>query len=228
MVREYSIAVFNIQCFVLLISFLMSFWIYFKKDRERYMKYFLLYNSVAMIVMIPYFLMINFYLKFTLPFSLNNFSLIFGFSFLSFFIMNHIVDFNRRFFLFFFYFLFLFFLIFFLIGDNKRPVNYNAFTVHYLGLLIFCLIYYFMLYRTEKLIDITKMSSFWVISGVLFCSCLCLPTYFFSGLFIDYYNVEELTKFSLLLNIIPSSSYVIMHLFFIKGYSCKIYQPKEF
>jgi hypothetical protein len=224
MPNKYTEAVFNFQCFVILNSFLLNLKVFFKKDRELYIKYFLLFNLVALGIMIPYFLMVNFFAKIVFPFYLNNFSVIFGFSFLSLFIINQTIDFSRKILLFLLYFIFLSCIVYFLFFLQKNLVNFYAFTINYFGLICFCLIYYYMIYNTEKVLDVTKMASFWIVTGVFFCSSLCFPTYVFSSIYVTYYQSIFMTKYVMLVNFIPSISYTIMHLFFIKAYSCKIYK----
>lgn len=220
---NFVISFFNAQCLIISISFLFSFFKYFKENNKRFLIFFVFYNSVAMIVMIPYFLMTNNLMKINYPVVLNNFSLLFGYTSLSYFIIKHIIDFPNRFILYFIGVCNLLFIISCLINERNSNINNYAFAIHHFGLVILCFVYLIKIYRTENSIDVLKISSFWVVSGIFFCSSLSLPAYFFAKTLFEYFETLKLLKYAFLLQSIPSISYIIMHLFFIKAYTCKIY-----
>ena len=90
-----SLIVFNLQCLVILITFFYSLFIY-KRISPNYMKYFVIYTTIAFIVMVPIFIKNNLILDLVFADWLNNFSLIFNFSFLVFFILLSMPDVKGR------------------------------------------------------------------------------------------------------------------------------------
>lgn len=83
---------------------------------------------------------------------------------------------------------------------------------------IFCILFYQSLFKNLTYKNILTEPSFWIVSGVIFYSCLSLPFY---GL-----NSYIKLQFSPLIasNILSISNMliIIMHLFFIKAYLCTI------
>jgi hypothetical protein len=211
---------FNIQCLLITISFLFSLKL-LKIKREIKIKKFVIYNSVAIIVMLPMFLFTNFsYFSMNIVYGLNNFSLIFGFSFLSLYLISIMPKPIKI--LKYLYLLFTFFLIviiYLLIKRSKSHTIQSAFAINHLGLVIFSLIYFIKLFNDIPDKDLLKDSNFWIVIGIFFCSIVSYPLISLA----DYLSINKINLNSnvLLLNV-PIFCYSIMHLMFIKSFLCSI------
>jgi hypothetical protein len=225
--REIAENIFNIQCLIIIISFLLSLrWIFFRHE-QGYMKFFIFYTSVALIVMIPYFLLVNAIIKgFGFAIQLNNISLVFGFSFLSLFMINFNRDKKIKRLMNFIFSVIISFLVLSLVKGSITPINFLAFVINHGGLTLFSLVTLFSFYNSDEKINLTHEPYFWIVVGVLFCSTICFSVYLFCLLFFSQFKLGEF--YSFIIDSLPSMGYIIMHLFFIKAFLCKLYHHKAY
>ncbi|MEP7166059.1 MAG: hypothetical protein ABI741_15255 [Ferruginibacter sp.] len=223
MTQIISQIVFNSQCFVALLSFIISLRLVNNKNIPGYMKGFYWYSTIALVVAIPLFLTDNFFRPYR-GYSriLNNLSLIFHYSFLSIFIIRVIVKKHNIKYLSFLFVFFLLLLIFVLVNNNLTKQLNLAFSVSNLGLTFFCIIYYYQLFNNIPTLDLRKEPSFWIITGIFFCMSAHIPITAMG----DLLNHKiPLAVYSTLRTIL-TFCYVVMHLFFIKAYLCAIHPRK--
>lgn len=185
------------------------------------MRYFWLYPLVNIIVLIPHFCGTYFGLFISFTIALNNFSVIFHFSFLSFFIIRILPQKNEKKILIILYSIFLVFISFFII---KEPFNQGgpAFSISSLGLSIFCIFYYFQLFKNPPVLNLRKEPAFWIISGVFFAMCIHSPI---NAILLYLQNRLPYSYYILLLDL-SIFSLSIMYLSFIKAILCTIQQKK--
>ena len=207
-----SLFFFDFQCVTIIASFLVSIK-FLKFNKNESMNYFILFTAINVIVMVPLFLMTHGVTFFHFADLLNNFSILFGFSFLSHMIISSMHDkkFEKSLYLILVAFALTIFLIL-ILKNNKIPIH-NAFAVNYWGLIFFCIIYIFKLVINIPEKKLTRIPMFWVVLGVLFCSCTAIPII----LIFDDLNKDELRK-NIVLCVAPTFGYSVMHLFLIKAF----------
>ncbi len=83
---------------------------------------------------------------------------------------------------------------------------------------IFCIYFYYDLFRKPPYQKIKSEPSFWIITGLFFYSCLSMPFYALN----DYLRAEFPATISENLFTISNIMIIIMHLFFIKAYLCTL------
>jgi len=213
-----SLIVFNLQCLVILITFFYSLFIY-KRISPNYMKYFVIYTTIAFIVMVPIFIKNNLILDLVFADWLNNFSLIFNFSFLVFFILLSMPDVKGRYLYLIIFGVFLLLIISSIFMNNAYlPVN-SAFSINHLGLIFFSISYLFKLFSNTPDKDLKKMPVFWIVIGVLFCSLVNFPIV----TLIDYFLIRHINYTNnIILRNIPPFAYLVMYSMFLKSLSCSI------
>ena len=187
------------------------------------LKLFMIYNFVAFCVMVPMFLYTNFnYFNMKIVYGINNFSLIFGFSFLGLYIISITTySIKNRNAMIVIFSIFLMMIIFLVSTKNKSFPIQSAFATNHLGLAIFSLFYLIKLFREIPDKDLMKDSNFWIVIGVFFCSIVSYPLISLA----DYLSIHKISLSTniLLLNV-PIFCYSVMHLLFIKSFLCSIRQ----
>lgn len=83
---------------------------------------------------------------------------------------------------------------------------------------IFCVLFYQSLFKNLTYKNILSEPSFWIVSGVIFHSCLSLPFYGLNS----YIKLEFSPLIASNIFSISNMLIIIMHLFFIKAYLCTI------
>lgn len=155
--------------------------------------------------------------------SINNISLFFHFSFLSFFIIRAIPDRKNDYFFKIIFGIFFALIALLLVNGNIKKINGLAFATANLGLTFFCMIYYYRLFINPPIINLRAEPSFWIITGIFFCMALHIPIYATYN-----YLYKKITEPNfLLLKSITAFCYTIMHLFFIKAYLCSVHPQKQ-
>lgn len=105
-------------------------------------------------------------------------------------------------------------------------LNYNSTgksNLHVAALLnicktIFCILFYHNLFKKISNQNILLEPSFWIVNGLIFYSCLSIPLYGLNSYIklqfspLIYYNILSISNMLI----------IIMYLFFIKAYLCKI------
>lgn len=207
---------------IYILSFIYSIKTVGKEQLPGYMKYFFWYPLVATCLFILFWLS-HFKVLPNLFFYYSNLvSVLFHFSFITLFIIR-IIDSKNKKPLLILYILFLFIIIFYLIKDFIQR-NGLPFTISSIGLVIFSLIYYFQLFKNTPTVNLLLEPSFWIITGVFFGMGLNIPPYAL-GEYIINKNLQKEVYY--LFAIIITSSYGIMHLFFIKAFTCSLLHHKR-
>src|SRR6187401_2282803 len=83
---------FNLLTLIIIISFLLSFRLRNKENTPLYLKSFFWYPLIAIIDSITYDLAFLDYIPRIIPITFNNITLIFSYSFLSFFIIKRVIE----------------------------------------------------------------------------------------------------------------------------------------
>jgi hypothetical protein len=210
--------VLNLQCLIIFLSFFFSFNLY-RLSWKNGIKYFSIYHFVAFVIAIPFFLMFNGLSKILHLHEINNYSLLFGFLFLSLFMIFNMPNKKGRGLLI-ALFMFLFSLLIFniLIKEADKSIqNYQAFAINCFGLLVFSIIYFFKLFKVIPEIRITSDPNFWVIIGVFSCSIMSSPIFIVTGFF---YKIDPENRILILIGLLPSLGFTTLHLFLIKAILC--------
>lgn len=213
----FSLLIFNLECLVIVISFLFSFRLLFCKN-DRYMKSFFLYCLIATIVMIPLFLQDNKLSKLNWADAFNSYSLIFNFGFLGFFMIKMLRN-NKG-----LYYILLFIIvaiIIVLLYTNKGLVNnYKAFYINHFGLITFAFIYLVSIMKNTPLRPLSKTPEFWIVLGVLFCSLVNLPVIYL----LDLLHTHHLNLFvnNFLIRNLSNFGYIVMYSLFITAFKISI------
>lgn len=204
-------------------SFLFSLRLINNKNIPSYMRGFYLYPTVGflgIIFLISILLFFPNYSKYAAVES--NYSLIFHYCFLSYFIIKVLPNKKYNWYLFIIFFIFLSVILYLLFTRNVyRQISF-AFAVSNLGLIIFCIIYYVRLFNNIPTIDLKREPSFWIITGIFFCMSAQIPS---TG-FYDFIQKDINISTARILYSISLFCYAIMHLFFIKAILCAV-QPRK-
>lgn len=224
MSKAFNLIIFNIECLIILISFLISLKLIRNKSIPDYMRGFYWYPTIALIIIIPGYIAEN-YFKSYIEYSsiLNNISLIFHYTFLSIFIIKVMPSYKDDILLKFVFGLFLLLLVFHLTQTNTNKQNTIAFVTANFGLTIFCLIYYYRLFNNLPVLNLLEEPSFWIITGVFFCMGVHIPLL----IAWDYLHGKIPLHISRIHNAINIFCYIIMHLFFIKAILCSVRPQRQ-
>jgi hypothetical protein len=96
--------------------------------------------------------------------------------------------------------------------------NYDIIGVTNIGKCLFCITYFFSIFKSVPKHHIKKEPGVWIISGLFFFSAVSTPVFLSAGYFRSYNSFEILYGIVAIGNI----SVIIMHLLFIKAYLCII------
>ena len=147
----------------------------------------------------------------------NLISLLFHFIFLTSFIFRFYSTKKEKGYFKVLFWLFIMILIIFIIID----IIYHsviAFGIANTGLFIFCIYYYYQLFRNPPTLNLLREPSFWIITGILFGMSTTIPIFFMGGYL--YHNLPRSIFYSIAT--IAPFGYGIMHLFFIKAFLCSV------
>jgi len=211
---------FDIQCLVIFSLFIVTIY-KLKVLIKSILKYFILYNSVAFFVMTSLFLHLHQYNSNSLSNSLNDYSLIFGFSFLSLFIIKNK---NSKSFDAGMYFIFIFCLcwiiynLFFNRNIKGFELSSLIFSINHFGLLLLSTIYFLIKYFSNSENFYEKDSTYYVVLGVNICAAINFPYILFINDFISFDKC--ITGSSIIVNSLGCIGFLIMYSFFIKSISC--------
>lgn len=205
--------------FVILISFLLSIMLRRKNKKPDYMKNFFLYPLIGLLVsantIFSRFLLIySIKLNFLIQILLCLFDLIFWFLFFSNFFKTRKDITKIR--LLFFFTIAIEIVLFQFSELNKS--NLHTISIINICKTIFCIFFYYKLFKDVPTQNIKLEPSFWIITGLFFYSCLSIPLYAL--------NEYVISKFSSIISstilAISNIFVIIMHFFFIKAYLCTI------
>jgi hypothetical protein len=149
---------------------------------------------------------------------INKSSFLFHYSFLSIFIyraLNHDGLKKKVLCLF---FIFLSIILYLLITTIFHFGSFLINSVTNFILVVFCLFYYYDLFRESPVLNLFKEPSFWIVSGLFLCLTATVPLYVIRGLV----NTDDVLELNLIIGAITSFFYGIMYIFFIKAYICSL------
>jgi hypothetical protein len=176
------------------------------------------YCSVGILVLIPSVCNAFFNLSQEIALIINNWSLLFHYTFLSSFIIKVIPGNGKRQYLKILFFVFFFLVCYLLVEMDVSKFAHQILSISSFGLTTFCIIYYYQLFKNLPIINLRKEPSFWIVSGVFIAMSLHIPV----SATIDYLQ-DKISAFDhvILYNII-AVTYIVMHMFFIKAFICSV------
>jgi hypothetical protein len=210
---------FQSTCMIL--SFLFSLRLINNNKVVKYMRYFYWYSIVgAGMVLVRWTSAHYAFPEKEVMTQLNTYSILFHFTFLSIFISSIFpnkqnVNFSVPLFIIFFTIILLSLILY-----SGKNINFGSFAIANLGLIIYCIIYYYLLFHDKPNANLLKEPSFWIISGILLGVSASIPiNSLHEYLKIEAHIGEEYHKkiFS-----IGLFSYGLFHLFLVKAYLCSI------
>ena len=145
----------------------------------------------------------------------NSISIIFHFCFLTQFINKVTNHKNTKRLINPLYVLFLIILIL-LVNVDIRERSNISFSVANFGICYYCIRYYHCLLQLPDKFNILEQSSFWAVTGIFFGMSMTIPACIFNL----YLFKNTTSDIYLTLALIPTFSYGVMHLFFIKSFLC--------
>ena len=149
-------------------------------------------------------------------------SLFFHFAFLSLFIFQfYSIKKEKNYFKILFWFFIVALIIFIITDIVYRYVI--SFGIANTGLFIFCIYYYYQLFRKPPILNLLKEPSFWIITGILFGMSTTIPIFLMGGYL--YHNLPRNIFYSIAT--IAPFGYGIMHLFFIKAFLCSVHPHRK-
>jgi hypothetical protein len=101
---------------------------------------------------------------------------------------------------------------------------YDALAYANVGKCLLCIVYFYSLFKSPPSLSLRHEPAFWIVTGLLFYSTLSIPVYLSINLFYANHYMNLISILFPLTNI----TIIIMHLLFIKGYLCRIQQPKTY
>jgi hypothetical protein len=214
---------FDSQLIISILSFVFSLKLVKNENVPPYMKTFIWYPIVALLVIIPLILTTHFFKNYKEEaLILNNISLIFHYSFLSVFIIRVMPGKNNSNFIKIVFGIFLSIILFLLISEKIDKSNAFAFATANLGLTILCVMYYYRLFSNLPVLNLRNEPSFWIITGIFFC----MSVHFVLMSTIDYLHNKISFPNLRIMGSIAAFCYLIMHLFFIKACLCSVRPQK--
>ena len=149
---------------------------------------------------------------------INNVTIFFHYSFLSFFIIKVIGNPILKCYLGIIFGLFFLAMLIFQINTDIFKIRNVAFSIANCGLVLFSLVYYLQLFKGEPNINLLKEPSFWIISGIFISNSLLIPSNAASDYF--FLDLKVSNGILVVLNFIRIIPIYIFHLFLIKGHLC--------
>jgi len=217
--NEFNHIIVWIGTIIILISFIFALSISKVSDNRTYMKYFFIYPLIGLLLSANTILN-KFYYVYTksVNFSLQNLLLVFDLTFWLFFFSNvfdsksAIIKLRAIFFITFCVSLFSYFF-----NPIDKP-NLHVVSLFNICKTLFCIYYYFDLFKRAPNQKIKSEPSFWIVTGLLFYSCLSMPFYALN----DYLRSQFPVAISDNLFAASNMMIIIMHFFFIKAYICTL------
>ena len=214
---------FNIEIIfgtiVILCSFILSLGMFKKTGSPPYLKNFYLYPLLALLLSI--FTILNNFTFQTLKVTktaIENLYIILELFFWSYFFLN-LFNTKRIKTLVRILFLLSFFLTIYLISNSAlKSYNHKILSINNLLYVFYCCIYFFNLFKNTPTKKLKSDPVFFIILGIFFYAVFSLPLLSIS----DYFKNSNHQSLSAAIVCTINLTIIIMHLFFIKGYSCLI------
>ena len=212
-----NLTVIWIGTVVILISFVMA--IFIPVNKRAYMKGFYFYSLIALLIsgntilssiFLIYSLRIFYIIQSVLAFCSLVFWIFFFHKVLNDYTLKKIIQL-----LFLCTFLLTICLLYF--SSSNKP-NLQIVALTNMCQAIFCIFFYYNLFKNLSSQNILLEPSFWIVAGLIFYSCLSIPFYALNS----YIKQEFPSIISSKIFSISNIMIIIMHLFFIKGYLCTI------
>jgi hypothetical protein len=212
---EIKLIFFAVQCLSIILSFIFSLRTINNINIPKYLQGFYWYNIVAL-----FFALLSLVETFITgikisPFLLN-FSLIFHFIFLGTFIIKTMPQSSLTMWLKIIFIIFTLLIVAYIFSYNFFKINNKAYSVSNFALTIICLFYYYQLFKKPPILSLKEMPSFWIVSGVFFGMGINTP---FSAI-VDFFKYKPNILNHVFFYVLMTNGYIIMHLFFIKGFLC--------
>ncbi len=147
---------------------------------------------------------------------INSVTLIFHFSFLTFFIFRILKNDRVVTFLKVCFWIILFLLIVSIANDVYFDTCSLSFCVANVSLFLFCLFYYYQILHFIPAVSILKEPSFWIITGIFIGMGLSFPMI----IFLDFFSLNTSLQLKREIQFLGNLPYIVMHLCFIKAYLC--------
>ncbi len=201
---------------VIIISFIIA--LSLSKNSNNYMKGFFLCPLIALLVSInSIFGSIFFLYNQELCFLIQSFLFLFELLFWSFFFLKILKDKKDSMKIKILFSITLLISIYLIYFSNVDKRNLNIVALSVICKTIFCIFFYYDLFKNLSYRNILLEPVFWIVTGLIFYSCLSLPIYTLNS-----YIKLLLPVFASNIFSISNMLIIIMHLFFIKAYLCKI------
>ncbi len=202
---------------IILISFIAA--IFISQNNRVYMKWFFLYPLVALLVSInsicgSLLLLYPVTLFFTIQSTMVLLDLFFWYYFF-YMILNNKKDRNKLKIL---LFITLFIAFYLLLFNNVDKRNLHIAALSAICKTVFCIFFFYKIFKNLYYKDILKEPAFWIVTGLIFCSCLSLPFYGLHSYIKSQFSPLIASNIFSVSNILI----IIMHLFFFKAYLCTI------
>ena len=203
----------------IVISFIFALSISKMRNTRIYMNYFFIYPLIGVLISVNSILTSFFsWYKKSINFPLQNLFLLLDLIFWVMFfssVFDNKSDTIKLKIAFFITFCFALFSYFY--NPLDKP-NLHTLSIFNICKTIFCIYFYYDLFRKPPYQKIKSEPSFWIITGLFFYSCLSMPFYALN----DYLRAEFPATISENLFTISNIMIIIMHLFFIKAYLCTL------
>ena len=198
----------------MIVSLIYSLRLINNKNIPHYMNGFYWYNVVGVLSLIPSNLYYFSDFSHAWAHAINNFSVVFHFSFLGSFIIRVMLLKSYFKYIVVTFSLFLVLIIYFLFSNNFTTSIEQLFSISCLGLTILSLFYFHYIFKYSSHANLLKEPAFWIVTGIFISMSFIVPI----SATIDYlrYRIPEF-NFSIISNLLLVG-YIIMHIFFIKGF----------
>ena len=213
---------FNVSDFIQLSIFIISLSVFLRKPIPNYLRLFPLYFFCLMIVdkVIDYTTDHGIHNNIIL----NTWSIV-EFSFYFFVLMEIIVSMSVKKRIFYIILIYAIFasanLLFFQHNDLFNPINFTIGTVI---TVIFCIYYFFELFRRTEAQSLTRLPSFWIVSGILFNVVLIFPIFALVSFMNQLSKTNRNTSMIIFNNIVAIFNIisVLTYILYSIGFLCRI------
>jgi hypothetical protein len=120
----------------------------------------------------------------------------------------------------FFYWTFPALLFFAWIKWKRLDMPTLAYVLDALYLIVPCLVYFYELFTTSKLLFLKNHPSFWIVTGILFYNSCTIPLFLLTG-----YFARKAPSYEHLISSLNYILYSILYLLFIRAYLCRTKAP---
>jgi len=216
----YNIMIWFQWCCMLL-SFIFSIRTINNNSIPSYMRGFYIYSLLALcLCSLSVINLLTGHINFHYLVIIQKLSLIFHYSFLSYFIYGTFT--NRKVKLFFtpIFFSFLCLILISLVDNLYEIDTFHTNAITNLALVFYCLIYYYQLFNKPPVEILLEEPSFWMVSGLFLSLTITVPINSLRHFLINHISED----FNFEIVSISVFAYGTMHLFFVKAYLCSIHK----